>query len=125
MSLTLVSTSTKEGTFEDFWKQYPRKISRAYAEKIFARLTAQDKQKAISAIAQHIEHWREQATEPKFIPHASTWLSQRRFEDELECAMPETVFCKWPGCKSVGMKYYGKIACCDRHHDAYVRGLTP
>lgn len=112
-------------SFAEFWAMYPRKVAKANAEKIFGRLPDAEKSAALETLPRHISYWRDNASSINYVPHAATWLQQKRFLDELECELPEAVFCKWPGCKSVGMKYYGKIACCDRHHDAYVRGLTP
>jgi len=121
----IVRKDLKRYSFADFWLIYPRKIAKVAAQKIFDRLPDEEKTAAVESLPRHISYWRDSASSIQFVPHASTWLTQKRFLDELECELPEAVFCKWPGCKSVGMKLYGKIPCCDRHHDAYTRGLTP
>jgi len=38
----------------------------------------------MEALPQHIKYWQLKDTSNEFIPHASTWLNQARFEDELD-----------------------------------------
>jgi len=86
---TPVSTNTKENTkdiytdeFEKFWAIYPRKVSKFGSAKSFAnaRKTASFKKIMVSTVsfAEQNKH-----TEEKFIPHAQTWLNQKRFEDVI------------------------------------------
>lgn len=70
--------------FDRFWSAYPKKVAKAAAVKAFkaalkkasldAILTALDRQKRIT--------WKD--TEKQFIPNASTWLNQERWNDEVE-----------------------------------------
>jgi len=71
-------------TFAEFWKQYPRKVSKREAEKAWNKLPPVDKDAALEALQQHIKYWQLKDTSSEFIPHASTWLNQARFEDELD-----------------------------------------
>jgi len=66
--------------FDAFWKLYPRKVGKATAEKswIKARING-DFDRVMTSLAEQIKNW----DDPKFIPHASTWLNGRRWEDEL------------------------------------------
>lgn len=73
--------------FEQFWSNYPRKVAKHYARQIFARLTDEEKFAAIHALPIHIRYWKLAGRDMETIPHASTWLNQHRWEDELE--MPE------------------------------------
>lgn len=75
--------------FEDFWKQYPRKIAKRSALKSWQRLSPVDQKLALDAITNHVAYWKASGTEPQYIPHASTWLNQGRFEDELEIVKPK------------------------------------
>ena len=74
--------------FDEFWKTYPRKVGKAAAEKAWSKAKGVD----LSTILQAIE--RARATEQwlkdggQFIPHPSTWLAQRRWEDEPAEAAP-------------------------------------
>jgi len=41
------------------------------------------KQKALEAIVEHRKYWTIKGTELDYIPHASTWLNNQRFFDEI------------------------------------------
>ncbi len=41
------------------------------------------KQKALEAIVEHRKYWTAKGTDWEFIPHASTWLNQERYFDEI------------------------------------------
>jgi len=84
---TPVSSNTKDNTkdiyteeFQKFWAIYPRKVGKFGSAKSFAtaRKTAsfQKIMKSTVCFAEQNKH-----TEEKFIPHAQTWLNQKRFED--------------------------------------------
>lgn len=66
--------------FETFWAAYPRKVAKPSAAKAFARLRPDDAMVAtmLTALQRQSSAW----TEQRFIPHPSTWLSGRRWEDE-------------------------------------------
>ena len=70
--------------FEEFWKLYPRKVSKRVAQKIWERMPADEQQAALEALPAHIKYWRLKETDTEFIPHASTFLRQGRWEDELD-----------------------------------------
>jgi hypothetical protein len=69
--------------FENFWLQYPKKVGKLTAKRSWEKLSQENKQKALEAIVEHRKYWSAKGTEWEFIPHASTWLNQERFEDEL------------------------------------------
>jgi hypothetical protein len=80
--------ATLGGTmFEEFWKHYPRKVSKKIAQQEWNRLTPMEQTKCLEVIHTHIKYWQATNTEPQFIPHARTWIHQGRFDDELE--MPQ------------------------------------
>jgi len=69
--------------FDKFWKIYPRKIGKAKAKDAFNKavhkttlLTIMD---AVSEYSKSVH-----GKDAKFIPHASTWLNQERWDDEIE-----------------------------------------
>jgi hypothetical protein len=72
-------------TFDWFWKKYPRKVAKAAAEKAWNKLKVTNELETV--ILQALEKqklqpkWQEAGGE--FIPHAATWLNQRRWEDEI------------------------------------------
>lgn len=70
-------------TFDDFWQLYPRKTNKAQARKAWAKLKPSE---VITAdIAFNITErlaageWQDK----QFIPHASTYLNNERWEDEV------------------------------------------
>lgn len=62
--------------FDQFYSVYPRKTAKVTSETIWKRLGNVERQKAIDGIRNL------QTSDPKFIPYPSTYLNQRRWEDE-------------------------------------------
>ena len=89
---TSTSTNTKDNTknktsrdfysekFKKFWKLYPRKVGKHAAAIAFAKSETivffDDLMKFTKMFVQENTN-----TDEKFIPHAATWLNQRRFLD--------------------------------------------
>jgi hypothetical protein len=69
--------------FNLFWAQYPKKVGKLTAQRSWEKLSQENQQKALEAIVEHRKYWAAKGTDWEFIPHASTWLNQERFEDEL------------------------------------------
>ncbi|WP_430304110.1 hypothetical protein [Pseudomonas mosselii] len=71
--------------FERFWKLYPRKVSKADAKKAWAKLKVTAD--LFDLMAASLAAWTVSTDWTKdggqFIPHASTWLNGKRWEDEL------------------------------------------
>jgi hypothetical protein len=80
-----LSRSLRE-RFEIFWEAYPRKRSKTTAEKAFAKLNPNEQLfndlMAGLGRAKTSEDW----ANPKFIPHAGTWLSAGGWMDEIQSA---------------------------------------
>ena len=70
-------------TFEQFWQQYPKKVGKLTAKRSWEKLSLENQQKALEAIVEHRKYWSAKGTDWEYIAHASTWLNQERFEDEL------------------------------------------
>lgn len=69
--------------FNDFWEHWPRKVGRAAAVKAFAAAVRRDGLPAVeSGWNRWLTWWDDQATERRFIPHASTWLNQARYLED-------------------------------------------
>jgi len=75
--------------FETFWSLYPRKVSKRVAQRKFEALKKDEQQQALEALPNHIAYWKSKNTEMEFIPHASTWIGQYRFEDEIVIEEPK------------------------------------
>lgn len=74
--------------FEGFWEVYPRKVARGGARKAWTAAIKKQPAPAITSAAASFAH-RMQNSDPKFIPHPSTWLNQERWADEHD-DQPET-----------------------------------
>ena len=74
--------------FGEFWEAYPRKVGKGEAEKQWRKAKGIDLQAVLKAIerARGTEQWQKDGGQ--FIPHPSTWLSQRRWEDEPVASAP-------------------------------------
>ena len=79
----------KAVTFDQFYNDYPRKVGRYTAERSFKKLSIKDKINAYNGLKNYLRYWKYNKTEKQFIPHPSTWLNQRRWEDEIE--LPKTI----------------------------------
>lgn len=68
--------------FAVFWKAYPRKESKVQAQKAFAKADVR-----LDVLLQALEVQKQtgqwQRDGGRFIPYASTWLNQKRWEDDL------------------------------------------
>ena len=71
--------------FDRFWQAYPRKTAKPQAAKAFARLRPDEPllSRMLAALALQRQSAQWQRDEGQFIPHPSTWLNGRRWEDEL------------------------------------------
>lgn len=74
----------KQQRFDQFWAAYPRHEAKAVAMKAFEKLNPDDNMLAIMLSA--IERWKGSSqwkeAGGQFIPHPSTWINQKRWEDE-------------------------------------------
>ena len=72
-----------EAMFNDFWREYPRKVNKVNAFKAFKKVCKNRKMLAdmLAALSEHrkTKQWQK----PELIPHASTWLNGHRWEDDL------------------------------------------
>lgn len=71
--------------FAEFWSAYPKKVSKAEALKAWGKIDAEDgiveRIMSALALAKQSRDWTKD--DGQYIPHASTWLNQRRWEDEV------------------------------------------
>ena len=77
---TKLNTKTYTDRFETFWKHYPRKTGKYASATSFAKaetiILFDDLMNALMMFVNE-----NKTTEEKYIPHASTWLNQKRFLD--------------------------------------------
>ncbi len=85
---TTTNTKTKtlktSSSFAIFWSAYPRTAGKAVAEKVWSRIKPNEQlvQEMLTALKwqSELENWQKDGG--KFIPHPSTWLNGKRWEDE-------------------------------------------
>ena len=69
--------------FDAFWEKYPRKVSKKRAAQVWANMNEHQRRQAIDAIDRHTAMWWQEGRSSSLLPHASTWLSGERWEDEV------------------------------------------
>jgi uncharacterized protein YdaU (DUF1376 family) len=79
--------------FLGFWSQYPRKVAKPEAVKAWVKLKPDaDLADAIMAGLRKAKASRDWLKDDgQYIPHPSTWLNQRRWEDQLDAAGDDTL----------------------------------
>ena len=70
--------------FAKFWLAYPRKVDKKKAEDAFKKLNPDDEllEKMLASIEK--QKASPQWQDPQYIPHPTTWLHGKRWEDEVE-----------------------------------------
>lgn len=71
--------------FEQFWGAYPRRVGKFKAEKSWRKLSADEQMAALRGVIlwKQSYQWSDAGScHGLFIPYASTFLNQRRWEDE-------------------------------------------
>lgn len=64
-------------TFDVFWEAYPRKVSKGRAEKAYRQAIKNiSPEQLLAALKAHSF-----SSTPKFVPHAATWLNDKRWLD--------------------------------------------
>ena len=74
--------------FEEFWEAYPKKVSKPSAKKAWARLNA-DRPMVAAILADITRRKSSKEWTPErmqYVPHPSTYLNNRRWEDEVSVA---------------------------------------
>ena len=67
-----------------FWYRYPKKVAKREAQRAWARLSSQDRAECLARLPAMVAHWQLSGTLRRYIPHPSTFLNGRRWEDELD-----------------------------------------
>lgn len=70
--------------FQAFWSLYPRKIKKPYAEKCSKKIKKDEWPHVLDGLKKYIIHWRHAGTEKTYIPHPSSWINNRQWEDEID-----------------------------------------
>lgn len=74
---------TEPARFAEFWAAYPRKVKKPLAMAAWARASkTTDPQVILDALPAHLAEWA--GRDIKHIPHPTSWLNARSWEDELK-----------------------------------------
>jgi len=70
--------------FISFWKAYPKKTNKEFAKRVFAKLRVDQPllDKILHSLSIQVKTiWKDK--DVQYIPHPSTWLNGKRWEDEI------------------------------------------
>lgn len=90
-----ISINNKEiykENFEQWWKEYPRKIDKKKALEKFTTILADKKatlEEIIAGAKKYALHCQEEKTEIRYIKHPTTWLNGECWQNEYTTATPE------------------------------------
>ena len=75
-----------EDLFQEFWKEYPLKVGKGLAYETWNLLSDEIKRKCIEAIKNQVanKHFYKEWKKEDTPPHPTTWLNQKRWEDEVK-----------------------------------------
>ena len=77
--------------FDDFWQVYPRNENKFNAKLKYAKATRfYDAKKLKTMLERYINEIQFKKIDKKFVPHAATWLHQKRFLDYEDYEMQVT-----------------------------------
>lgn len=76
--------------FDDWWKQYPKKVGKIDAQKAYRAAIKQGAtpQDLLGGLQRHNASWNAKNTERRYIPNPASWLRAGRWEDELDTPSP-------------------------------------
>lgn len=80
-----LSDTDSRNAFQSFWELYPRKIAKKAAQEKYISIVKKNPSlsgKILEGLQKQLPMF--STREIKHIPHASTWLNQARWEDEVE-----------------------------------------
>ncbi|WP_329564685.1 hypothetical protein [Kitasatospora sp. NBC_01266] len=79
-----------DAAFEAFWTAYPRRVGKGAARTAWTKALARgaEPEHLVAAAARHAAFHAAAGTDPKFIPHPSSWLNAERYDDELHTPQP-------------------------------------
>jgi hypothetical protein len=85
ISPSVIPPANTFARFDEFWREYPRKINKANAQKAWGKLKPDDAlvDKMMKAVAEQKKSVSWTKDGGQFIPHAATWLNGQRWEDEV------------------------------------------
>lgn len=82
---SLASNDAVSVGFSEFWTSYPKKASKPAAEKAYRKLNPSTELQArmLAAVALQAKTHDWTKDKGQYVPHAATWINNRRWEDQL------------------------------------------
>lgn len=75
--------------FDTFWALVPRRVGKKAAERAWRAVVRRgESAEAIEGMRAYAAAFAQSGTELKYVPHPSTWLNRRGWEDSLEAVFP-------------------------------------
>ena len=75
--------------FEVFWALVPRRVGKKAAERAWRAIERRgESQDAIDGMRAYAQAFARSGTELKYVPHPSTWLNRRGWEDDIAAVFP-------------------------------------
>lgn len=75
--------------FDTFWALVPRRVGKKAAERAWRSVERRgESQEAIDGMRAYARAFAQSCTDLKYVPHPSTWLNRRGWEDDLEAVFP-------------------------------------
>lgn len=75
--------------FDTFWALVPRRVGKKAAERVWRAVERRgESQDAIDGMRAYAAAFAQSGTELKYVPHPSTWLNRRGWEDDPEAVFP-------------------------------------
>ncbi|QQS59661.1 DUF4373 domain-containing protein [Candidatus Peregrinibacteria bacterium] len=72
-----------QADFKEFWDSYPKKRSKQKAQEKFLKIPREFLPKILRAVREQKESHEWQKDGGQFIPHPTTWLNGKRWEDDI------------------------------------------
>lgn len=93
------TSKTDDPGFTEFWNVYGHKVKKQNAIRMWNKLKEPDRVHALSYVASKpFKSWRLKQFKPSgecFLPHPSTWLNDRRWEDDIPVDNETSEWSKW------------------------------
>mgnify|MGYP006932608314 CR=1 FL=1 len=81
--------SAPVSNFDTFWALVPRRVGKKAAERAWRAVERRgESQEAIDGMRAYARAFTQSGTDLKYVPHPSTWLNRRGWEDDLEAVFP-------------------------------------
>ena len=81
---TKLDRELAENRFNEFYSEYPKKVGKAIVLKKYKQGLYKKHDEIMAGLEKWNAKWKADKTEKQYIPHASTWINQKRWEDEVE-----------------------------------------